>query len=115
MPAPLCHFEILSDNPDKCRAFYSKVFGWAFDETSMPGYTLINTGKEPGGGLMKRPPAAPGPALSSYFMVDDIDATLAKVQEAGGRTVVPKSPIPNVGSFAFFVDPEGVPVGIFQR
>ena len=114
MGAPLCHFEFMSDSPAECKAFYAGVFNWQFDDESMPDYTLIRTKKEPGGGVLKRPADAPGPALNVYFMVDDIDATLQKVQRGGGRVVVPKTPIPNVGAFAMFADPEGIVVGIFQ-
>ena len=114
MGAPLCHFEFISDNPDKCKAFYTGVFGWEFDDKSMSDYTLINTGTKPGGGLMMRPPEAPAPALSVYFMVDDIDETLEKVRQGGGCVIVPKTPIPNVGEFAMFTDPEGIVVGLFH-
>ena len=114
MGAPLCHFEFMSDAPDKCKGFYADVFGWEYDNESMPDYTLIATGTDPAGGLMKRPAEAPSPALNVYFQVDDIDATLGKVQQGGGQTIVPRTPIPNVGSFAMFVDPEGIVVGIFQ-
>lgn len=114
MGAPLCHFEFMTDDPDKCRAFYANVFGWEFDDKSMEGYTLVKTGTQPEGGLMKRPPEAPNVALNVYFMVDDIDATLGKVEQSGGNVIVPKTAIPNVGSFAFFEDLEGICVGIFQ-
>jgi hypothetical protein len=114
MGAPLCHFEFMSDDPEKCKAFYAEVLGWEFDDNSMPGYTLINPGKEPNGGLMKRPPEVPQVALNTYFLVDDIDATLEKVRSAGGEVLVPKTPIPSVGSYAFFTDVEGIPVGLFQ-
>jgi predicted enzyme related to lactoylglutathione lyase len=114
MAAPLCHFEFMSDSPEKCKSFYAGVFGWEFDDSSMPGYTMVNTGKEPGGGLMQRPAEAPHPALNVYFMVDDIEATLDKVKGAGGTVVVPKTPIPNVGAYAIFLDPEEICVGIFQ-
>ncbi|MCK4660430.1 MAG: VOC family protein [Phycisphaerae bacterium] len=114
MGDPLCHFEFMSDDPAKSKAFYTEVFGWKYDETSMPDYTLIKTGKEPGGGLMKRPAEAPQAALNVYFMVSDIEATLGKVQQGGGQVIVPNTPIPNVGSFAMFADPEGIVVGIFQ-
>lgn len=115
MGAPLCHFELMTDDPDKCKAFYGDVFGWEFDDNAMPGYTLIKTGTEPDGGLMKRPAEVPSVALNTYFLVDDIDATLEKVKNAGGTVCLPKTPIPDVGDYAFFLDPEGIPVGIFHR
>ncbi|HUU83669.1 MAG TPA: VOC family protein [Phycisphaerae bacterium] len=114
MGSPLCHFEFMSNDPDKCRSFYGNVFGWEYDDKSMPGYTLIKTDREPGGGLMKCPEEAPGPVLSVYFDVPDIDAALAKVTEGGGTVVVPKTPIPDVGSYAMFTDPEGICVGLFE-
>ncbi len=115
MGAALCHFEFMTDDPRKCKAFYQKVFGWEYDDDAMADYTLVKTGQEPGGGIMKRPPEAPQAALNVYFMVDDIEATLAKVGKAGGQTVVPKTEIPNVGHFAFFTDLEGVIVGVYQQ
>ena len=115
MGAPLCHFEFMSDDPAACKAFYSDVFGWEYDDKSMPDYMLVKTGEEPDGGVMERPAEAPAPALNVYFMVDDIEVTLGKVRQGGGGVIVPKTPIPNVGAFAMFSDPEGIVVGVFQR
>jgi len=114
MPNPLCHFELMTNNPKKCRAFYEKVFDWRFDDKSMPDYTLINTGVEPTGGLFSKPAQAPGPCVNVYFQVPDIEATLRKVKNQGGQVLVPKTPIPHVGHFAMFTDPEGIAVGIMQ-
>ena len=85
MGAPLCHFELMSDDPDKCKAFYAGVFGWEYDDKSMPGYTLIKPGEEPDGGLMKRPAEVPQVALNVYFLVDDVEGTLAKVTAAAAE------------------------------
>ena len=114
MANPLCHFEFMTDDEEKCKAFYGAVFDWSFDNSSMPGYTLIQTGSQPGGGVMKRPAEAPEPAFNAYFLVDDMDATLAKIAEAGGTIVVPKTPIPKVGYYAIFLDPEHICLGLFQ-
>lgn len=114
MGCPLCHFELASNDPEKCKKFYGGVFGWEFDDQSLSGYTLIKTGSEPGGGLMKRPDEMPAPCLSVYFMVDDIPATLEKVKAAGGTVYVEQAEIPNVGWWAFAADPEGIAFGIFK-
>jgi uncharacterized protein len=104
----------MSENPEKMQAFYAQVFEWNFDSTSMPGYTLVNTGQQPCGGLMKRPPQAPESRLNVYFKVESLDETMKKVERAGGKIVVPRTHIPNVGDYAFFTDPAGVIVDIFQ-
>ena len=114
MASPLCHFEFQSDDPEKCQQFYGSVLGWEFDSQSMPGYTLIKTGSEPGGGMMTVKPEMPDPCLSVYFLVDDIATTLKKAEEVGGRVLVPETPIPNVGAFAVIGDPDGLSFGIFK-
>jgi hypothetical protein len=114
MPNPLCHFEFMSNDPAKCRKFYGEVFDWKFDESAMPGYTLVQTGSEPGGGIFQKPPHAPGVCLNIYFLVQDIDATLAKATQRGAKVIVPKTPIPHHGQFAMFTDLEGIAVGLFQ-
>lgn len=114
MPNPLCHFELMTADPAACKAFYGSVFDWQFDDASMPGYTLVNAGAEPTGGILPKPDDAPGVCANLYFKVEDATAVLAKVVEKGGTVLVPKTPIPNVGFFAMFADPEGIPIGIMQ-
>ena len=114
MANPLCHFELMVNDTKKAQAFYGAIFDWDFDTDSMPGYTLINAGTEPTGAMFKKPDAAPGVCANIYFQVPDIDATLKRVGEGGGKVLVPKTEIPNVGHFAMFTDPEGISVGIMQ-
>jgi hypothetical protein len=114
MSNPLCHFELMTADPARCREFYGKVFDWTFDSSSMPGYTLVHTGQEPTGGVFAKPAQAPHPCLNVYFTVSDIDETLAKATKHGGKVLVPKTPIPGVGHFAMFTDPEGIAVGIMR-
>ena len=48
-----------------------------------------------------------------YLSVTDMDGTIARVEPAGGKVVVPKTPIgPNRGFFARFLDLEGNVVGL---
>jgi predicted enzyme related to lactoylglutathione lyase len=100
----------------KAKEFYGKVFDWKFEDTTDPmPYTMVRTGQAPEGGIMAKPPEAPHPSLNVYFLVDDVDATLAKATEAGGQVVVPKMDIPKIGAFGFFSDPDGIVVGVFQE
>jgi predicted enzyme related to lactoylglutathione lyase len=47
------------------------------------------------------------------IQTDDIDSTLAEVEKLGGKTVTPKTEIPDMGWFAVFTDPEGNYIGLF--
>jgi predicted enzyme related to lactoylglutathione lyase len=114
MPNPLCHFEFMTNAPDKCKAFYGAVFDWQFDDESMPGYTLVNTGAEPSGGILPKPAEAPDVCVNVYFHVDDIDATVKKAADHGATVIVEKTAIPNVGHIAMICDPEGIVIGLMQ-
>lgn len=66
------------------------------------------------GGMMemtKQHGAAP-PHWMPYVLVDDCDATMAKVASAGGQTIVPPMDIPEVGRMAMFSDPAGAALAI---
>jgi predicted enzyme related to lactoylglutathione lyase len=46
--------------------------------------------------------------------VESVDAALATVKIAGGKLVMPKTPIPGVGYFAYCEDTEGNLFGVMQ-
>ena len=49
-----------------------------------------------------------------YVSTDDIDATLARIESLGGKTIQPKTEIPGVGWFARFADPSGNTIALFK-
>lgn len=110
---PLIHWELMVADVERAKAFYRRVFDWSFTAAG-PEYTLIATGSDPGGGLMKRPPGVAMSSLNSYFRVDDVDRTLREAVEAGATVIVAKMEIPGVGWFAMFLDPDQIPIGIMQ-
>lgn len=68
------------------------------------------------GGLVKSEgykPSRTGTVV--YFSVADIDKTLAKVKECGGKTVLPKMGIGKYGFIAHFEDSEGNRVALHSE
>ncbi|MBL9019170.1 MAG: VOC family protein [Myxococcales bacterium] len=114
MANPLCHWELAVSDVARTKRFYSAVFDWTFEPMG-PEYTMIETGSGPRGGLMEKPPRAPAPALNTYFQVADLAKTLRLAVEAGATVVVPKTEITGAGWFAMFLDPDRIPVGIFEE
>ncbi len=111
------HFEIPADDPERAIKFYSKVFGWKIKKWEGPmDYWLVTTGsdKEPGinGAIMKKSDPAMG--VVNSIDVTSVDASLKKVVAAGGKTIMPKTPIPGVGYFAYCQDTEGNMFGMMQ-
>ena len=87
------------------------------------GYTMVSTGPngdqgptEPGyigGGMMQRSQPSQGPIIT--VDVEDIDATLAKIEQLGGKTVTPRQEVGDMGFSAYFNDPEGNLMGLWQN
>lgn len=128
MDRTIIHFEIPANNPEKLSAFYKDLFGWKFEKMSMGeqgDYWMIETRagtaqdmeaaqKRAGvnGGMMKKMDQNQHPV--NYVSVESVDDFAKKIQSLGGKIVVPKTPIPNMGAFALALDPEGNPFGIFE-
>jgi hypothetical protein len=51
----------------------------------------------------------------AYIAVEDLAATLADVESAGGRVLVPRLPFAGGGEIALFADPDGNVVAIWMR
>ena len=115
MARPVIHFEIGAKDATKLNEFYRQMFDWSID-TSMPAYGLIAATGDGGigGGILQTQPDMP-PYLTFYVAVDDLAASLKQAESLGGKTVVPPTPIPGVGSFAMFEDPEGHMIGLLKQ
>jgi predicted enzyme related to lactoylglutathione lyase len=120
------HFEIPADNLDRAKNFYGSIFGWELQTMPMGEgeYTSVMTTDvdeqtrmplEPGainGGMMERTEQVSGPVIT--IDVDGIDDALKKIESEGGSIVTPRTPIPGMGAFAYFKDPEGNVLGLWE-
>ncbi|MDQ3893996.1 MAG: VOC family protein [Actinomycetota bacterium] len=111
MPGRLVHFELPAQDTARARSFYSDLFGWRFQDFEGPVEYHMLEGVEPGGAIYPSQGGEHGPIV--YFDTDDIDETLARASELGGRAEE-KQPIPSVGWFARCWDTEGNPFSLFQ-
>jgi len=110
----IVHFEINTQDPKRAKNFYTKLFGWKYKDSEMPGveYYLID-GVTPGGGINPVAQASKVKAPTIYFGVEDIDKTLRAVRDQGGTTAE-KHPIPGQGWFAACTDLDGNEFSLFQ-
>lgn len=111
------HFEIPCDNPEKTVSFFKEAFGWNFQQFGAEDYWLAITGDEktPGinGAIMKK--KDPRQPLVNSIKVDDLETSMANVEKAGGKIVVPKMAVPTVGYLAYFTDPDGNIHGLWHE
>ncbi|HET7147815.1 MAG TPA: VOC family protein [Candidatus Nitrosopolaris sp.] len=120
----IVHFEIPSDDIERSKKFYNELFGWKIDKWSGSDtpegmeYWLISTvddkgNKAIGGGMMKRQsPQQQG--FTNYFDVKSVQEYSAKVEQLGGKVIMPKSPVPGMGYMAVCTDTENNGFGIFE-
>ena len=120
MGNPFVHVELTTDNVGQAKEFYGQLFAWKLEDTppmgemSMP-YTFIKVGEGTGGGMLKKPmPETPNMWLP-YVQVDSVDSTVKKARQLGAKVVVEKTAIPNMGSFAIFLDPAGAAIGVWEN
>ncbi len=111
-PGALGWNELISRDASAARRFYAAVFGYEYTPVEDSGdYTTID-GDGPGGvigGIGQLPAGAPAEASShwmAYFSVDDVDAAVKRVAEAGGTVRRPPEDTP-FGRFAPCQDPYG--------
>ena len=114
MAAKLVHFELPAQDTQRARGFWSGVCGWEFGDSAMPDfeYFMVQTGPEQGGAIYPQQAGEQGPVV--YFDTDDIDASVTRVRELGGRAD-DKQPIPGIGWFARCTDTEGNSFSLYQR
>jgi uncharacterized protein len=113
MGAPVTWFEISTSDVKAARQFYAELFGWKLQVLEEANYALVDTGDEGaiGGGIGQ----AQGPnQVVFYIQVDDPQAYLDRIEQAGGKTVVPVTVIPGLVTFAQFADPQGNVVGLLK-
>ncbi|MBM4458953.1 MAG: VOC family protein [Chloroflexi bacterium] len=108
MTHTIVHFEIPADDVERARAFYKDLFGWQTE--APPGfsdYWLIETGPEGqavGGGLFKR--QMPDQGIVNYISVESVAEYASRIEQLGGKIIMPRSPVPGMGWFAVFQDTE---------
>ncbi|WP_329001944.1 VOC family protein [Kribbella sp. NBC_00709] len=123
MTGRIVHFEVPYDDGERARAFYREAFGWNLTEMPDMGYTMVSTGPvneqsmpaEPGfinGGMFQRTEELRRPSLT--VDVPDIDAALKTIESLGGERVGEKLPVGDMGYAAYFKDPEGNILGLWQ-
>lgn len=127
MTNPVIHFELPAHDRQRMKAFYTQAFDWKLHQLGpdMNNYVTIETGetdenrmlKKPGminGGMYEITPDMPPQHPSIVISVDDINAHVQRVKDAGGTVQGEPVEIPGVGTYVSFVDTEGNRISMMQ-
>jgi predicted enzyme related to lactoylglutathione lyase len=116
-----CRFvwhELMSNDMASATRFYGKVVGWTTQPSAQdPSYLMFVAEGRPTGGLMALPEEARAmgapPNWLSYIGTPDVDQTVQRALQMGGKILKPAADIPKVGRFAVLQDPQGAVFAAF--
>lgn len=106
-----------SDQP-AAKQFYGALFGWDYDDQPIPDagvYSMSKLGDRHVAAIAPLPPQQGiPPHWNSYVAVGDVDATAARVPDAGGTVIMPPMDVMDAGRMAIIQDPTGAMIGLWQ-
>lgn len=123
---PVVHFEMPYDDQTRMARFYEQAFGWRTQAlgAEMGNYVLATTSetgaagaRQPGaidGGFFPKTPGSPAQHPSIVIAVDDLQASLERVRQAGGTVLGEPMELSGVGLYVSFIDTEGNRVSMLQ-
>ena len=115
----VCYLELPAKDVTVSSHFYAEVFGWHV-RTRGDGSTAFDdsTGQVSGTWLTNRQAASADPLATGimiHIMVDNAQATVAKITEHGGEIVLGIGEYAPTETVAIFRDPAGNLLGIYQE
>lgn len=114
--------DVEQDDVEAATRFYGAVLGWTFHDATPPGaparYVVAQVDGKDAAGIGG--PAAPtgipvaDPAWQTYVAVDDVEAALARIEDAGGTVTTGPTVAGEGGTWAAFTDAQGAGLRLWQ-
>ncbi|MFT3935096.1 MAG: VOC family protein [Chitinophagaceae bacterium] len=115
-------FEIATTDISRAKIFYETIFEIQMEEMGMPGMKYAMFPFDPkaakiAGGLAQSPMHTPGKTGSLLYLNanPNLQNVLDRVEKAGGKITMPKTPIGENGFMAFIIDTEGNIIGLHSN
>src|SRR2546428_9234542 len=108
--------EQVSSDPKQAQDFYTQLFGWD-TELFKPGevdYTMISSGGQSHGGFGKALEGAPPPHWLSHVRAENLDETVEKAKNAGGKLAAGPFGEGEIGRIGVIADPQGAYISAYE-
>ncbi len=118
---PVGWFEIPVLDMPRAKAFYEHLLNVTFEDITMEQdqmalFPMKDEGIGCSGSLVKSQGFTPGlNGIQIYFTAPDLDATLNRAEEKGGKILTPRTSIGEYGFIGFIQDTEGNKIGLHSR
>lgn len=110
----LVHVEIPAADRNAAADFYHKALGISSRLDTQFDYLGFSFDEESGGAFVPLSESVLVGRVVVYFSSPDINADLAKVEANGGKVVLPRMEVGDMGAMAMFEDPTGNIIGLWQ-
>ena len=110
----LCYVEMPAIDVTRSAEFYRRVFGWTIRRRGDGSVSFDDSVGEVSGAFVTGRAPAGDPGFLVYVMVADATTALDAVVASGGEVVRPVGPSGG-GIFAWFKDPAGNVLGVYQQ
>lgn len=113
-------FEIPAIDFEQALAFYNHIYGFSMERATSQGYQMAFFPADSGigGAIVAGPGSVPGDAGPLLYLNagDDLAKVLGRVEEAGGKILMPKTKISGeAGFFALFIDSQGNKLALHSK
>ncbi|HKY70769.1 MAG TPA: VOC family protein [Nitrospira sp.] len=108
------HIELITQDLDKAKDFYQKLFGWKIRDLPDLPYSLFNEQLCPTGGMMKSPQAGSESFWIPYIVTDDITSLTEKARSLGATIHREVMVAGQYGWLSIINDPSGATFGLWQ-
>jgi predicted enzyme related to lactoylglutathione lyase len=112
MGRPVVHFEIGCRDKEKTSHYFSQLFGWNITPAG-PAHNIDTGAAGAISGHITSLGHEPHNYTMFYVEVEDVQTSLNKAVELGGKKIVGPVSIPT-GTFAWFADPDGNMIGLVK-
>lgn len=116
-----CWTDLATSEPARAKAFYTKLFGWTYQNNDMGNGQFYSTIQLNGvgagaiyGQVAEEIEQGISPRWSTYFNVNDVDAAAARVVPAGGTLMMEPFDVMGIGRMVLIFDPTGAVVALWQ-
>ncbi|MEI7546818.1 MAG: VOC family protein [Actinomycetota bacterium] len=105
-----------TSDPEAAGIFYARLFGWQVQDLGPDAgdYRMCSLRERPVAGIGSQADDTMPPYWTTYFCVESVESTVAKITANGGTMIVPPMDVMDAGRMAVASDPTGAVFSLWQ-
>jgi uncharacterized protein len=113
-PGTFSWAELVTDDADAAKAFYSELFGWEYDDNPVPGGQVYSLALRDGRHVAALYASDQPPDWNCYVTVASTDAAAARPDDLGGYVLAEPFDVMDAGRMAVIADPTGAALCLWE-